>query len=332
MAPSDPERLVAALLRSRWLMLFATALVAGLLITASVGWRDNRFMMEATTRRITVTAARRAEHDVGIRLPPDAELRVTGYEVADPPNALRELFGTGRPVVLRGEGIVLTSIVLDRGGELTVATPNAERLELEFGAAARIAVSLGGAVSAGGSDDTVTQVGVFRRSEPLAASAKLGTGNPLRIVIAFPTGTLLPFTLRDQPLSGLSFARPRASTAETRFPFRSELVKGTLSMLDTGSTETLRPGELVWLHDIAAHLVLLDATPDGILVDVSGEAGQVGLGPPRGEGWRPDRDLTPSVFAYLAGQHELKLIWGVAVVVLGALWRARQWARKPGGQ
>ena len=90
MAPSDPERLVAALLRSRWLMLFATALVAGLLITASVGWRDNRFMMEATTRRLTGTAARRAEHDIGIRLPPAAELRVTGYEVADPPNALRD--------------------------------------------------------------------------------------------------------------------------------------------------------------------------------------------------------------------------------------------------
>ncbi len=92
MAPGDPERLVAALLRSRWLLIVATALVAGLLITASVGWRDNRFILEATTRRITLTAARRAEHDIGISLPPDAELRVTGYEVADPPYVLRELF------------------------------------------------------------------------------------------------------------------------------------------------------------------------------------------------------------------------------------------------
>ena len=58
-------------------------------------------------------------------------------------------------------------------------------------------------------------------------------------------------------------------------------------MLDTGSTETLRPGELVWLHDIAAHLVLLEATPDGILVDVSGEAGQVGLGPPAARAGAP---------------------------------------------
>ena len=97
-------------------------------------------------------------------------------------------------------------------------------------------------------------------------------------------------------------------------------------MLDTGATETLRPGELVWLRDISAFLVLLETTPDGLLVDVSGEGRSIGVGSPRGEGWRPDRDLTPSVFAYLAGQHELKLLWGVAVVVLGALWRARQWA------
>jgi hypothetical protein len=48
----------------------------------------------------------------------------------------------------------------------------------------------------------------------------------------------------DQPGSGLSCPVP----AQRRRGFRSaRIVKGTLSMLDTGSAETLRPGELVWL-------------------------------------------------------------------------------------
>src|SRR5271166_4444095 len=132
MPPSDPERLVAAVLLSRWLLIAATALVLGLLITASVSWCDNRFKLEATTRRVTLTAARRAEHDIGIRLPADAELRLTGYNIADPPYALRGLFEGGRLAVLRGETIVLNSIVIDQGGELTVATPSSGRLELEF--------------------------------------------------------------------------------------------------------------------------------------------------------------------------------------------------------
>jgi hypothetical protein len=328
MAIGDPEGLAVALLRSWWLLLIATVLVAGLLLAASIPWTDNRFTVEATTRRITLNAARRAEHDIGLKLPPDADLQLVGYEIAEPPYALRELVQRGRPVTLRGDSIVLTSIVLDLGGELTVATPGAGRLELELSGAARLAVSLGGAVLAGGPDGNLKPVGVFQRSEPLAASAKAGGGNPLRVVITTTTATSLAFALRDQPLSGVSFARPRASTAETRFPFRSEIVKGNLSMLDTGVTETLRPGELVWLRDISAFLVLLETTSDGLLVDLSGEARSIGVGSPRGEGWRPDRDLTPSGFAYLAGQHELKLLWGAAVVILGALWRARQWARK----
>ncbi len=324
---SDPERLAVALLRSRWVLLVGTILVLGLLLTASIPWPDNRFTIEATTRQITLSAAGRAEHNIGITLPPGTKLELTGYEVAQPPDALRDLLYDGRPVTLQGVGIVLTSILLDQGGKLIVTVPSAGRLELELAGRARLGVSLGGAVFATGPDGSMKLVGVFQRSEPVAASAKPGAES-LRVVITGSTWTSLPFTLRDQPLSGVSFARPRASTAETRFPFRSEILKGTLSMLDTGAAETLRPGELVWLGNISAFLVLLNTAPDGLMVDISGEARSVGVGPARGDGRRPDRDLTPSVLGYVAKQYELKLLWGTAVVILAALWRAREWARK----
>ena len=92
---------------------------------------------------------------------------------------------------------------------------------------------------------------------------------------------------------------------------------------------TLRPRELVWLEDVSATVARLDMTADGVAVDASGHARSIGLGPPRaGLPPRPDRDLTPSVLGYLMGQHELKLLWGVAITALAALWKARQWGLK----
>ena len=73
----------------------------------------------------------------------------------------------------------------------------------------------------------------------------------------------------------------------------------------------------------------LEVIDGAIAVDVSGEADRISIGPPRpGAPFRLDRDLTPSVLSYLLGQHELKVLWGIALAMLGALWKARLWAVK----
>jgi hypothetical protein len=71
----------------------------------------------------------------------------------------------------------------------------------------------------------------------------------------------------------------------------------------------------------------LEVAENIIAVDLSGEAEEISVGPPRpGSPFRLDRDLRPSLLSYLVSQHELKLLWGITVAVLAALWKARQWA------
>jgi hypothetical protein len=350
---SDPESLVAAFLRSSWLLLVATLIVIALLVAASLPWWDNRFTIQATTGRIELVAAERAEQSLGLGLR-GAELRLSDYDAVDPPVELKASLRDRATLWLIGDDLILDSLTLDQDSEIVFDTTDENGIEVEVRGPANAVFLLGGRISEKGRDGTLNVVGTFQRPSSLTLSPLKGSRMPLRISIIPTPGTKASLTLQDQPVRRISFARPHASTTETRFPFRSEIISGELSMLDTGQTIKLQPAELVWLRGVTAQVAKLVAASGSISVDVSGTAQTIGLGPPREgadgmfhrfwrtviepwfgieqrpEGWQPDRDLTPSVFDYLVGQHELKLLWAAAAVVLGALWRARQWARARG--
>jgi hypothetical protein len=149
--------------------------------------------------------------------------------------------------------------------------------------------------------------------------------NPARLVL--PPGTA-PIALYNQPISDFWFRSPRPA-GEDPHTFQSEILKGQLQVLDTGTKVELEPRELVLLEGGNRVLSRLEIIDKAIAVDVEGDAKQISVGPPRpGIPFSLDRNLTPSVLSYLFGQHELKLLWGIAVAVLGGLWKARQWALK----
>jgi hypothetical protein len=147
--------------------------------------------------------------------------------------------------------------------------------------------------------------------------------NPARLVLPPDTP---PMALYSQPIDDFWFRHVRQPGDDPR-TFQSEILGGELQLLDTDTKVELRPRELVLLQGGSRILSRLEIVDHAIAAEVSGEANRISVGPPRpGVPFRLDRDLTPSVLSYLVGQHELKLVWGLALAIIGALWKARQWA------
>ena len=151
-----------------------------------------------------------------------------------------------------------------------------------------------------------------------------------RVVLPPNAGPIALYTiaLYNQPISDFWFRYPRIAGDDPR-TYQSEILTGQLQILDTGAKIKLQPRELILLEGGSRMLSRLEIIDKAVAVDVSGEANRISVGPPRpGSPFSLDRDLTPSVLSYLLNQHELKVLWGIALTLLGALWKARQWALK----
>ena len=326
---ADPEDIAARLLRSRWLLPVAGCAMSVVLILISVSWRKNRFDLQAVSGLIEITASTQATHIIGVKLPEGTEFRLSGTHLQNGPPELAQANDPYNGIRLTADSVVLESIILDSNTILTLMTTTDGSPDLRIAVGGSIKLTLSGTIRQIADNGIARQIAVAERAFGLDVSPD-GTEVPVRLVLP-GAGKLKGIALYDQPIHRLSFTRPRLSNEDQRLSFQSELLSGKLKLLDTGDEVPLQPRGLIWLKNVAATAARLEFGADGVAINASGHALSIGIGPPRpGSPPVPDRDITPSVLAYLLGQHELKLAWGAALAVWTALWKARQWALKWG--
>ena len=352
--PRDLETVVAGFLAGRWFLPGLGLSVVVMLALATVPIPSSRVAMEVHTRSLTVQAGHvwatvpvmTAGGAPGAPLVPGTQVRLIGrfpilpQAVAPPQSAADDPEGTLEVKPDAGE---LTQVSFDPRAFLTIATLPGDAVAYVTESGVGMTFSLTGSVSAA----------------PAPAHAPTRIETPGTIVVAAAPDQPLHATLHlayeraqaadvgidDLPIINLGFSQQRLSD-DDRSPFRSDVLGGSIRLLDVGREVRLRPGDLIWLGcptlapllrwtGVAALLrwsrgeecftanLTRSRLADGVLtVEAVGRAAHVGLGPQNATD-----DLTPSVLDYLVGQHSIKLLWGAAVVIFGFLWRARVWAR-----
>jgi hypothetical protein len=319
------EAIGARVLRSWWFLGVVSAAIIGLLVLASWPCWFNRFVLKATTRIVEVSASAPGIHVFGLKLP-SGEIQIFGANAAGLPPELAAIAAAAGSVRLVASSATLQSISLQSGAGLVVRTTSDGSADIGVLNDGSISLALSGSIDRiDDSGQRTTLVNLVRATSWDIRPAE--RNNPARLML--PAG-VMPISLYNQPIGNFWF-RPRQPTDGDPLTFHSEIIKGELQMLDTGTKIELEPGELVLLEGGSRTLSRLEFVDKAIAVDISGTADRISAGPLRpGAPLRLDRDLTPSVLSYLVGQHELKLTWGIALAVLGALWKARQWALKWG--
>ena len=323
---TSAEGIAERLLKSWVFVILVSVVIVGLLGLASWPWSTNRFVLKVATRAVAVAAAAPGVHVFGLRLPPDTELRILGADTNGLPPEIAMLAGTTVAVRLWVSHATLQSITLPSGAGLIVRAAADGSIDIGVLNDGSISLALAGRIERIGDRGERTMIANIDRAvgwdiTPLAPNV------PARLVVRAGGAS---FALYNQPITDIWFRPPRAAGADQR-TFQSEIVNGELQLLDTAAKIALDPRELVLLEGGSRMLSRLEVTDGAVAVDVTGVANRISVGPPRpGSPFRLDRDLTPSLLAYLVGQHELKMLWGIAAAVLGAMWKARQWALKWG--
>jgi hypothetical protein len=320
------EDIGARFLRSQWFLGLVSAAIVGLLVLASWPWWFNRFVLKATTRIVEISASAPGDHVIGVNLPKGGEIQIFGARADGLPPELAALAAAVGSVRLVASSATLQSISLPSGAGLVVSTTSDSGVDIGVLNDGSISLALSGMIDRiDGNGQRTTIANIERATAWEIRPAE--RNSPARLVLP-PAAT--PIALYNQPISNFWYRDTRPAGDDPR-TFQSEILKGELQILDTGTKIELQPRELVLLEGGNRMLSRLEVIDRAIVVDVSGEADRISVGPPRpGTPFRLDRDLTPSVLSYLFGQHELKLLWGIALAVLAALWKARQWALKWG--
>jgi hypothetical protein len=314
----------ARVLRSRWFLGLVSAVIVGLLILASWPWWFNRFVLKVTTRIVEISASAPGVHEIGMKLAKTAEIQIFGAQASDLPPELAALSADAVSVRLLASSATLQSISLPSGAGLIVRTTSNNGTDIGVLNDGSIALSLSGTIERIDENGQHTKIANIERATvwDIRSATK---NSPARLVL--PPGAA-PIAIYNQPISEFRLGPPRPAGADPR-TFQSEILKGELQILDTATKTELEPRELVLLEGGSRILSRLEVIDGAVAVDISGEADRISIGPPRpGVPFRLDRDLTPSILAYLLCQHELKILWGIVLAMLGALWKARQWALK----
>lgn len=318
------EEISVLILRGRWFLALVSAATIALLFLASWPWCSNRFALKATSRIVEITASAKGVHQIWTPIPAAAEIQVINADVAGLPLDLASVGNDLATVRILASRATLQRVSLPTGATLIGRVAADGSVDIGVLNDGSIDLALSGTIERVAADGSRSTIARIERSTiwNIRAATK---NNPARLVL--PPGAA-PITLYNQPVFDFRFAPPRADGADPR-TFQSELLEGELVLLDTAKKTELKPRELVLLEGGTRAVSRLETTARGVAIDLSGEASRISVGPPRpGAAFRLDRDLTPSVLSYLIGQHELKLLWGVALAMLAALWRARQWALK----
>jgi hypothetical protein len=293
-----------------------------LLGLASWPWWINRFLLRANTQFVEISTSAPAIHVIGLPLLDGVEIQIFDAHADGLPPELSSLAAASVTLRLVVSNATLQSISLPSGAGLVVRVRPNGGVDIGVLNDGSISLAISGTIDRIADNGRRTTVANIERATVLDVRPA-EKNNPARIVL--PPGAA-PIAIYNQPIDSFRFGRARPTGDDPR-TFQSEILDGEIQILDTGTSIELQPHELVLLEGGTRQLSRLEITDKSIAVDISGEADRISAGPPRtGVPFRLDRDLTPSVLSYLVGQHELKLLWGLAVVVLGALWKARQWA------
>ncbi len=144
-------------------------------------------------------------------------------------------------------------------------------------------------------------------------------------VTFFHEAAPVPATLRAAPESVIEFLNLHVSeisfakeTPDSDVPFGSGILKGSLTMLSTGETESLNAGSRLRLEGSEGMISRLTISSDGVTVVFDGEVRGAKTGPPGFE-----RQLKPSWLDYLYHQQRLGFFWAAASFLWGLLWSAR---------
>jgi len=324
---SDPEGAAARLLRWRWTLPLVALVGGAALWVATWPFWNNRFSLDVTAGYASVVAAERRDHRVSISLPTTAKVQISGYRVDEASAGLAPLATLPGLITLQADRIVLRTLTLTEGSHLAFARGAGGSQEILLRGHAALELTLVGDIRVSHGAGELKLVG---ESAPMVLTVIPGDPrNPMRISVEAPE-PLPVVELLDQRVTSLRFTRPRPSIDDQRPVYRSEITAGTLRLLDVEQAVTLKLRDLVWFREESATLYRMAFTADGVVVEATGQARAMSIGPQVGEGQeaRGDRNLTPTVFGYLLGRHDLKLLWGGAVGLLMALWKARQWALK----
>jgi hypothetical protein len=318
------EEFCIRVLQSWWALGLASLLAFSLLFLASCPWWFNRFVLKVVTRTIEVSTSAPGLHEIGITLPKNSEVQIIGAETSLLPPELTPLADTytGGAIRMSASRVTIETLSLsDHAGLIVRITPEGG-IDIGILNDGFLSVAVAGTVQRVSESGTLSQIAEIER--PTVWDIKpADKSSPARILL--PPGTQR-FAIYNQPISSFWFRTPRPITDDPRTS-QSEITTGELQVLDTATKVQLDPRELILLEGGSRMLSRLELIDKGIVVDILGVADRISVGPPRPDTpFRLDRDLTPSVLSYVVGQHELKLAWGTVVAILGALWKARQWA------
>jgi len=293
---SSIEDIGARVLRSRWFLGLVAVAIVGLLILASWPWWFNRFMLTATTRIVEISASAPGVHEIGMKLPKSSEIQIFGAHADDLPPELAALAAAAVSVRLAASSATLQSVSLPGGAELVVRTTSDGGTDIGVLNGGSISLALSGTIERIDENGQRTTIASIVRATAWEIRPA-ERNSPARLVL--PLGAE-PIALYNQPISDFRFRPPRPAGEDDPRTFQSEILKGELQLLDTGTRTELQPHELILLEGGSRFLSRLEVIDRAIAVDVSGEADRISIGPPRPGGpLRLDRDLTPSVLSYL---------------------------------
>jgi hypothetical protein len=115
------EAFTAHFLRSGWFFGLLSVVVFGLLLLASVSWPLNRFVLTVYTRVAEIYASSTGNHEIGIALPDNSEIRVFGARPDGLPPELRVLSPDTDSIRLVATKTTLQRISLADGDGLVIA-------------------------------------------------------------------------------------------------------------------------------------------------------------------------------------------------------------------
>ncbi len=322
-APTRIEDIGASVLRSGWFLGLGSISIITLLFLAGWPWWFNRLALTVSTRVVEVSASAPGVHVLGVDLPMHSEIQVFSAHPDGLPPELAALAGGPVSVRLAASRATLQTISLSGQSKLFVSITSDGRTDIGVLDAGSISLALSGTIERIDEDGHRTELANSER--PISWDIKPAERyNPARIVLPREAA----IAIYNQPIDGFWFRQLRQANDDPR-TLQSEILKGQLQLLDTDTKIELQPRELVLLEGGDRFMYRLEVVDEAIEVDLLGVADRISVGPPRpGLPLRLDRDLTPSVLSYLFAQHWLKVLWAIALAVLGALWKARQWALK----
>jgi len=292
------------------------------LIVASAAWTvrvpRTRVQLDLVTASATAKLAGDLNREVGWRIAPDS-LRLQHFTHLDLPPE----YGT-QPALEREGSLDLTV----QGGNVRLR---------------QFAISSGALVTLSRSDDGATDMVV--RGAPFTCDfdvtgsivASVGPGSaallpaqtfspelpPARFDFKYDGKSRVPAQLRDTPLDSLT-VRDIAITGLGFFEERgdrstSQILRGTVTMTDTGEHLTLAPEAALRLGNAQGMISTLQIGKDGVQVTFEGTAAEVTLG--NGDF---ARNLKPTLLEWLYHQQTIGFLWGALSFIWGVGWSARK--------